>query len=292
MKPATFTYLRPETIAEAVALRGEHGYDSAILAGGQSLIPLMNFRLARPGVVIDLGGTTDPREVTEVDGGVVVRPMTRQRALETNDIAHRANPLIRETLQLVAHAVVRNRGTVCGSIAHADASAEQPTLFVTIDGVATATSSRGSRLITGGDLYSFHLTSTLEADELVTAVWFPALAPNEGYAFVEFARRHGDYALAGVCVTLTLDDETVASVRVGCSGVGATPMRSNVANEIVGQVADDTTFRGIARAIADEVVESSDDLAASTDYRKHLVYELTVEALATATSRSRDRRVV
>ena len=290
MKPAAFAYVRAESIAEAVALRGEHGYDSAILAGGQSLIPIMNFRLARPGVVIDIGATSDSREVVERDGGVAVAPMTRQRDLEVSEAAHRANPLIRETLELVAHAVVRNRGTVCGSIAHADAAAEQPALFATIDGVATATSPRGSRQITGADLFSFHLTSTLEEDELITDVWFPALAADEGYAFVEFARRHGDYALAGVCATMRLDGDKVASVRVGCSGVAPRPSRSTAAEQLVGQSADPAAFAGVAAAIADEVVEASDDIAASADYRKHLVRELAADALARAAARAREGR--
>ncbi len=290
MKPAAFTYMRPETISEAVAIRGEYGYDTAILAGGQSLIPMMNFRLARPAIVVDLGGTTDARGVIERDGGVAVAPMTRQRDLEVSDIAHQNNPLIRETLGHVAHAVVRNRGTVCGSIAHADASAEQPTLFVTIDGVATATSPRGARTITGGELFSFHLTSTLEPDEMVTEVWFPGLASDEGYAFTEFARRHGDYALVGVCATMRLDGDSVRSVRVGCSGVASTPARSVAVEQLVGQRADQPSFAGIAAAIAEEVVESGDDPTASTAYRKHLVRELVVEALVTASARANERR--
>ena len=290
MKPAAFAYARPETIAEAVALRGEHGYDSAFLAGGQSLIPIMNFRLARPGVVIDLGGTTDSRAVVERDGGVAVAPMTRQRDLEISEAAQRVNPLIAETLHHVAHAVVRNRGTVCGSIAHADASAEQPTLFATIDGVATATSTRGSRRITGAELFSFHLTSTLEEDEMVTDVWFPPLAADEGYAFREFARRHGDYALAGVCATIRLAGDAVAAVRLGCSGVAPRPTRSSAAEQLVGQPADAADFAGVAAAVADEVVEAGDDIAASADYRKHLVRELIVDALTGATARAREGR--
>ena len=289
MKPAAFNYTRPESIAEAVTLRGEHGYECVILAGGQSLIPMMNFRLARPSVVVDLGGTTDSRAVVERDGGVAVTPMTRQRDLEMSEAAFRVNPLIRETLKHVAHAVVRNRGTVCGSIAHADASAEQPTLFATIDGVATATSIRGERKITGSELFSFHLTSTLEEDEILTDVWFPPLAADEGYAFHEFARRHGDYALAGICATIRLDGSKVSSVRVGCSGVAPRPTRSVAVDQLVGSTADVEAFERIAAAVTDEVVEAGDDMTASTEYRKYLVRGLVVDALTAATRRAREK---
>lgn len=291
MKPATFDYRRPSAFEDAIALRGEYGHDSVILAGGQSLIPMMNFRLARPEVVIDIGRTENTRFVTEREGGVVVGPMARQRDLEISPDAQRLNPLIGATLHHVAHAVVRNRGTVVGSIAHADAAAELPTLFTVLDGVATAASPRGTRSVTGGELFSFHLTNTLEPDEMLAEVWFPALADDEGYAYVEYARRHGDYALAGVCATIRLDGDRITSARLGYSGVATRPTRCPDAEAaLAGQAADDAAFAAAADIAAGQVVEVGDDFVATQSYRQHLVRRLTQQALQEATERARTRR--
>lgn len=291
MKPAAFDYRRPAALDEAIALRGEYGHDSVILAGGQSLIPMMNFRLARPQVVIDLGRTDGTRYVTERDGGVTVGPMARQRDLEVSPDAVRLNPLIEATLHNVAHAVVRNRGTAVGSIAHADASAELPTLFTVLDGVATVASTRGTRSVTGAELFSFHLTNTLEADELVSEVWLPGLADDEGYAYVEYARRHGDYALAGVCATIRLDDERIASARLGFSGVATKPVRCTDAEAaLIGLTAGDEAFAAAGEIAAEQVVEVGDDFAATRSYRQHLVRSLTQQALREAVERASARR--
>ncbi|MEZ5122881.1 MAG: FAD binding domain-containing protein [Solirubrobacterales bacterium] len=183
MKPAVFDYARPQTLAEALALRGQHGSDSAVLAGGQSLMPMLNLRLARPEMLIDLGAARELAYVRPRDGGVAVGAMARQRDVELAAQADGGNPLIAETLRHVAHGVVRNRGTVCGSIAHADAAAELPTLFTTLGGVARVASAAGERTVTGADLFAFHLTSTLEPDELLREVWLPDLEPGAGWAF-------------------------------------------------------------------------------------------------------------
>lgn len=290
MKPASFEYARPADLAEAVELRAELGSDSAILAGGQSLIPLLNFRLARPQVLIDLGGIRSLAYVEPRDGGVAVGAMARQRDLELDDHAARVNPLVRETLELVAHTVVRNRGTVCGSIAHADSSAELPTLFATIDARATAVGPVGERTLTGAELFQFHMTNTLEQDELIREVWFPPLPPRTGHAYLEVARRHGDYALAGVCCTVTLDNhKTVTQARLGYGGVASRPVRATAAEELMqGMAADDEQALARASQAARDVVETADDYAASRDYRRHLVANLTARALRLAVARAQE----
>jgi carbon-monoxide dehydrogenase medium subunit len=269
VKPVPFEYERPTTLQEAVELRAAHGLDSAILAGGQSLVPLLNFRMARPRVVLDLGGISSLAYVERRDGGVAVGAMARQRDLELDTSAHEANPLLRETLQLVAHPVIRNRGTVCGSVAHADSAAELPTLFATLDARATVVGPVGEREVAGSDLFRFHMTTSLEPDELVREVWFPALESGTGYAYVESARRHGDYALAGVCCVLKPSGE----VTLGFSGVAPRP-----AVRAGATVAE-------AAAVAADVVEAGDDFSASQAFRRHLVEHLIAAALALAAER-------
>jgi carbon-monoxide dehydrogenase medium subunit len=287
MKPARFDYERPESLEEVIALRARHGGDSVLLAGGQSLLPLLNFRLARPSVIIDLDAVAELAYIEERDGGIAVGAMTRQRDLELHSRAKALNPLIAETLTHVAHGVVRNRGTVGGSIAHADASAELPAVFTGLDGRARVRGPGGEREIVGGDLFLFHMTSALEPDEVLCEVWFPALEPKTGYAFVEAARRHGDYALCGVCATVTVDQEMVEA-RLAYSGVATRPVRAVEAEQaLVGNVPSDDVFAAAARAARD-VVGVADDYVASRGYRRHLVERLTIRALRKAVARTRD----
>lgn len=290
MKPPRFVYERPESVDEAVELRARFAADASVLAGGQSLIPMLNFRLARPEVLIDLGGVRELAYVREDDGGIAVGAMARQRDLERNEAARRLNPLIGETLGQVAHTVVRNRGTVVGSIAHADASAELPTLFTALDGRARATGPDGERTLTGDELFVFHLTNALEPDELLTEVWFPALPARTGYAFEESARRHGDYALAGVCATLTLDSAgAIGEARLACCGVATRPARARDAEQLLaGREPDDGAIEAAGEAVR-AVVDVSDDLVASQDLRRHLVHRLTVRALRSAAARATER---
>jgi aerobic carbon-monoxide dehydrogenase medium subunit len=288
MKPPPFDYARPASLPDVVSLRAQHGADSALLAGGQSLVPMLNFRLARPAVLIDLGDVGELAYVEERDGGIAVGAMTRQRDLELASAATRCNPLIAETLRNVAHGVVRNRGTVGGSIAHADAAAELPTLFTALDGRAAIVSPRGEREVTGGELFLFHLTSTLEADEVLREVWFPALPARTGYSFLEIARRHGDYALCGVCATLTVNG-TIKQARLAYCGVATKPTRAAAAEQsLVDKPASEDSFLEAAR-LAREVVDVSDDYVASKAYRQHLVERLTTRALREAASRSKAR---
>jgi carbon-monoxide dehydrogenase medium subunit len=265
MKPPPFDYHAPETLDEALRLRAELGPDGSILAGGQSLVPMLNMRLARPSALIDLNHIAELAYVRREGRGIAVGAMTRHRALERSDDAHVANPLLREALAHVAHPIVRNRGTIGGSIAHADPAAELPSVLVVLGGKVTAASVSGSREIPAEELFEFHFTTALRPDEILTEVWFPELGPRDGHAFLEISRRHGDYALAGVACVLH-DGE----VRMAFTGVGPRPV-------LVEQEDGDA---------AAAAAEPTTDIHGTADYRRELVRVLARRAVELARRRA------
>jgi len=203
MKPAPFAYHAPGSLEEAIALLSSLE-DSKVLAGGQSLVPLLNFRLARPAHLVDINRIPGLDGIYERDGGVAVQALVRHADALRSDALRRLCPLVPEALQHVAHAVIRNRGTVVGSIAHADPAAELPAAFAALDATFHVRSKRGSRIIGWNEFFVSEFTTALAPDELVTAVEVPALGPRTGTGFVEFARRHGDFAVGGAAATVTL----------------------------------------------------------------------------------------
>lgn len=278
MKPAPFEYVVPGTVQEAVQARG--GYDdTVVLAGGQSLVPTLNFRLANPDAVVDLRRVPGLAGVDVADGWVRVGAMTRQRDLELDDAAAAANPLLRETLRHVAHPVVRNRGTVGGSIAHADPAAELPCLLTALDGEVVVAGSGGERTVPVGELFEFIMTTSLAPDEIVTEVRFPVLPPATGWAFTEFARRHGDFALAGVAALVTYgDDGRATSCRAAACGVAFTPARLT---ELEAAVVGGAQPREAAAAASGVVTDDG----ATGEYKKHLLAGLAERALTLAAQR-------
>ncbi|AIY19451.1 xanthine dehydrogenase family protein subunit M [Pimelobacter simplex] len=289
MKPSRFEYVLPRSIEEAVAARVEHA-DTVVLSGGQSLVPTLNFRLSNPEAVIDLRLVPGLDDVRVEGEWIHVGGRTRQRDLELDDAVHAANPLIRETLHHVAHPVIRNRGTVGGSIAHADPSAELPCLLLCLDGEVVAHGPSGARTIDAQDLFEFILSTTLEPDEILTEVRFPVLPERTGWCFTEFARRHGDFALAGVAATLTLaDDGTIAWGQLAACGVTTTPVRLvAVEDALLDDAADPSRFREIA-ALAADVVTVPDDESCSSAYRRDLLVGLVERALRTSWQRATER---
>lgn len=290
MKPACFQYFAPSSLEEAVALRASHPGGS-LLAGGQSLVPIMNFRLARPDCLIDLGGLRELAYVHTSSEEVVVGAMTRQRELERDAAACHANPLIRETLQLVAHAVIRNRGTIGGSIAHADPAAELPALLTCLDGTAEVVGPEGRRRIPASSLFTFHLTTSIELDEILISASFPALPSSAGWAFSEVSRRHGDFALAGVCCVLQLDgNRGVEAVRLAACGISSIPQRLVAAEEVLaGSELNEAAVREAGMA-ASAYVTAQDETQASTAYRQGLVETLVRRAVSRAADRAKERR--
>lgn len=289
MKPAPFAYARPRTVEEVLALLTKHGDDAKVLGGGQSLIPLLNMRLARPSVLIDLADVADLSGIS-ANGAVAIGAMTRHAEAEHSRDVAGALPIIPAALRHVGHAAIRARGTIGGSIAHADPAAELPVLFLALDGEAVIASPRGERVVAAQDFFSTYFTTAVEDDELLVQVRLPQMREDQRWAFTEVARRHGDFALVGAAVVLTLDgrgpDATIADARVALSGVADTPIRVATAESaLVGAaIRDGSAFIAAAEATAAEL-EPEGDIHASASYRKEVAATLVRRALGEAIER-------
>jgi carbon-monoxide dehydrogenase medium subunit len=287
VKPPPFAYAAPETLGEVVALKAEHGEEAVLLAGGQSLVPLLALRLASPSLLIDLNRVRELEYVREEKGWLAVGAMARHRAVETSELSDPL-PLLRDALPLVGHRAIRNRGTVGGSIAHADPAAEWPALALALDATVEAVGPRGARSIEAGDFFLTYLTNALEPDEVVREVRFRMPEKRVGSAFVEHARRYGDFALAGAAAVLAFDRKgRVSAARLALLGMGGTPIRAGEAE--AGLQGDEATDERIAAAAAAcrEVVDPAEDIHGSVDYRRHLAGVLTGRALRLARERAR-----
>lgn len=288
MKPARFEFVQPATIEDAVAFKAAYDGDASVLAGGQSLVPMLNFRIARPAALIDLSSVRGLDTISVEPDLIRLGAMTRSGALERHRDAIAACPLLGQALANVAHPVIRNRGTVGGTLAHADASAEMPTVLTALDGEVEVHGPGGARTITAEDLFVFHLTTSLEADEVLTEVRYPTLPATSGSAFVEFARRHGDYAIVGVAAIVSLAaDGNIGRARLAYSGIGPTPIRAREAED--GLRGQPPTVAAFAEAgeQAQRLVDAVDEDQASVGYRRSLVRTLTARALAEAVARAR-----
>ena len=236
MKPSPFEYFVPGTVDEALALLAEHGDDARPLAGGQSLVPMMAFRLARPSVLIDLNHLGDLSDIRADNGDVSIGALVRERAAERSDLIARSVPLLARALPLIGHEAIRSRGTVGGSLAHSDPAAELPAVAVAAGARMIATSSaRGERTVAAEDFFVTHFTTVLEPDELLTEVRFPAVSGGTGVAFEEMARRHGDFAIVGVGVSLHEDDGLIDEARVVLTGMADTPLHRDAGGEGAGR---------------------------------------------------------
>jgi carbon-monoxide dehydrogenase medium subunit len=288
VKPAPFDYFAPGALDEALALLAEHGDEAKPLAGGQSLIPAMNFRLARPRVLVDLNRVGALSYIRAEKGGVEIGAMTRQRAVERSDVIARAAPLLAEAMPAIAHPQIRNRGTVGGSIAHADPSAELPAVALALDARFRARSATGERTIVAADFFKGMLETALEPGELLVEIALPPLRPRTGTAFLEVARRHGDYALVGVAVVVTLDATgRCQAARIALLSVGDGPVLAVEAGKtLAGQKRSDELLRAAADTGAKRDVDPPSDIHASAAYRRRLVEVLTRRALARAYERA------
>jgi carbon-monoxide dehydrogenase medium subunit len=274
VKPAPFDYVRPSTLAEAVEALAASA-DAKVLAGGQSLVPLLSMRLAAPSLLVDINGLAGDLGYVRCDTDAVrVGALARHSAVERDPDARVVQPLLSQALRLVAHATIRNRGTTVGSIAHADAAAEMPTVLCLLDGSVTATSVRGERRIEARELFLGALETSLQPDEILTEATFPALATGGGTAFDEVSRRAGDYALAGVGALVGTDGGTVTRVRVGCISLSDIPLVLDVSDAFDEGVVNE---QSLARAgeLVEAQVEPEPDIHASADYRRHLAGVLT-----------------
>jgi carbon-monoxide dehydrogenase medium subunit len=282
-----FDYVVARSADEAVRHLGERP-GAMILAGGQSLIPAMNFRLAAPSALIDINRVPGLGKIDVADGRITVGATVRHRDLEKDETAFRANPLLRAALAHVAHVPIRNRGTTVGSLCHADAAAEMPMLLLLTGGWVTALGAAGERAIPADSFFQFHMTTSRQPDELIVNAVFPALPAGAGWGFAEFARRKGDYAIAAVGAIVEFGgDGKVAKARLAACGIASRPVRLAAAEAAVlgGRLV--SADRKAAGEAAREEVTAPDDANATAAYRKHLLATLTERVLADAASTAR-----
>lgn len=294
MKPTPFEYYAPTTREEALALLAEHGGEAKVLAGGQSLVPSMNFRLAQPSILVDLNNISDlfgirPSEdgAAEMHGGLRIGAMTRQRMVERNPFVSQLAPLVAEAMPYIAHPQIRNRGTFGGSLAHADPAAELPALAVALDAQMRAQSNRGERLIPASEFFLGIFTTALEPEEMLVEVLIPPLPVRTGTAFEEVARRHGDYALAGAAAVVTLgQDGKVVESKLVFFSIGDGPVvAASASNVLRGQVPSEDAIHAAAEAIDGEI-DPPTDIHATAAYRRHLAKVLARKTLTRAVSRA------
>lgn len=290
MKPAPFRYFAPQTLDEALSLLAEHGYDAKPLAGGQSLVPAMNFRLAQPAVLVDLNRIPELAFIRAADGGGLrIGAMTRQRTLERDPLVATRAPLVHAAMPHIAHVQIRNRGTIGGSLAHADPAAELPAVALALDASFRLRSRRGERWVAADEFFISLFTTALEPDELLVEVALPPLLPHTGWAIEEVARRHGDYALVGVAATLVLNEAGRCSqARIALLSVGDGPVAAQeAATLLVGERPTAELLTTVAESVARDEIDPASDIHASAAYRRHLAKVLTRRALAEAYERAK-----
>jgi carbon-monoxide dehydrogenase medium subunit len=291
MKPPPFDYAAPESAPEAVQLLGEDPDGTSLLAGGQSLIPVLNMRMAQPQLVVDLNRVRGLDAIEETpDGRLRFGSMVRQRRLETEPIVRERVPLMRDAARHIAHLPIRCRGTVGGSLAHADPAAELPATVSALDGRLLVRGAAGDREVAAADFFVGPLTTAIEPGELLVGVEVKPPPPGSGSAFMEVARTHGAFALTAVAAVLGVDtDGKIAHIRLALAGVGGAPYSPGWLEGLaLGEPPGDDLFRRIGERVRDEV-EPFDDIHATADYRKRIAGVLTARALATAAEDARRR---
>lgn len=289
VKPPPFDYSSPETLEEALALLADLGDEARPLAGGQSLIPLLSLRLARPSHLIDLAGIAELKTIDAADGALVVGAMVRERKAEADDRVRRLAPALAEALPFIGHPAIRSRGTIGGSLSHADPAAELPAVALLVEAQLVARSrDRGRRTIQAAEFFNGFFTTALEPDEILTEVCIEAPAPGTGWAIDEVARRHGDFAMVGAGAMVRLDPGrgTIAEARIALTGVSDTPVRAREAERmLVGADPADETWSGAAQK-ACTALSPPADVHGSSAYRQHVAGILIQRTLAVAAQRA------
>jgi aerobic carbon-monoxide dehydrogenase medium subunit len=286
MKLPSFDYACPATIAEAIALLAAHGGEAKPIAGGQSLVPMLAFRLTAPTLLVDLRKLSELRQIKITDAGVTLGAMVRWRDILDEPRLRQAHPLLVAAVEHIAHYQIRNRGTVGGSLAHADPAAELPGIAVTCDAGIVALGAAGPRAIVAGDFFRGALTTALRPDEIVTEIRFPPWPPQRRYGFREFARRRGDFALAAAAVTFEPAEQKFRNVRIGAIGVADRAIRLTAAERVLeGREMTDVAVAESAAA-ASAATDPADDIHASGAYRKTLIGVMVERALRDALGRT------
>ena len=286
MKPAPFKYIAASSLDHALALKAEHGEEASFLAGGQSLIPAMNFRLARPAVLIDINGLNG---LAGIDRGETIRigALTRYCQLERDKDFLSSCPLFADALPHIAHPQIRNRGTIGGNLSHADPASELPALAVAMEGRMRLKSTSGERRVAASEFFRGLLTADIAPDEMLVDIEYPLPQPRSGACFMEVARRRGDFAIAGVAAIVTLGrEDRCAKVRLALCGVGETPIdASEAVSSLVGQPCAEAPLKAAAAAV-EAMIKPTGNVHATADYQKHLAGVLTQRAIRTAYQRA------
>jgi CO/xanthine dehydrogenase FAD-binding subunit len=290
LKPAEFEYHRPRALDDALGLLKQFGQEGKLLAGGQSLMPLMNFRLAQPGHLIDINFIEGLDYIRTANGNVEIGCLVRQSRLLSESLIKQRCPLLADALVQVGYDQTRNRGTFCGSLAHADPAAELPAVMVALDGTITVRSAGTARNIAARDFFVSYLTTAMSDDEMIVQASVPEMPPHAGSAFVEFTRRFGDFAIVGVAALLAFTDGRIADARIALTGVGDKPWRERTLEErLSGENPSAELFAKIGSEVA-AAIEPGSDIHASASYRRSLANVLTKRALSEAWRRAKDRK--
>ncbi len=286
MKPPPFAYVTATSVEHALDELGRSNGDGKLIAGGQSLMPMMNFRLVNPAVLIDIGKIPDLTGVSEIKDGLRIGALTRHAELETSQLVAAHFPVLTEAVKHVAHVAIRNRGTIGGSLCHADPAAELPLMAVLLDAAICIKGPDGERYVAADEFFLGALTTDLGEDEMVTSVDFAYLPARTGWGFEEISRRSGDFALAAAAANLTIDDNKISEVRLAVTGVDDLPLRISAAEEVLcGTALVDAQISTAAQIVRDAVTPNS-DVQASADYRRHLIGVLIGRVLRAAWSRA------
>jgi len=289
MKPAPFEYYAPTTVEEALSLLTEHGYDAKVLAGGQSLVPMMNFRLVQPSILVDLNNIPDLAYIKPDDGGGLhLGAMTRHHQVEISPLVEERSPLIHSAMPKIAYPQIRSRGTFGGSISHADPSAELPSLCVALDGKFRLRNQKGERWVPASEFFIGLFTTVLEPDELLVEAALPPMPARSGWSLMEVARRPHDFALIGVAAFVTLDEKGLCEqARLVFISAGESPMVAHKAAETLkGQAPSPEVMQEAAEVASSEEIDPSSDIHATADFRRHLAKVLTRRALERAFQRA------
>jgi len=290
MKLPPIEYEAPKTVSEAVDLLAEHQDEASVLAGGQSLIPLLALRLARPAVLIDINGIDELCGVSAADDRVVIGAMTRDYVAEESETIADAVPLLAAALPMVGHEAIRSRGTIGGSLAHADPAAELPALARALDAELVVCGQSGERVVPAAEWFEGYLTTSRRPDELLTQVRFPAAERGTGISFQEVARRHGDFAIVGLAASLTLSGGAISDARLAFAGISDVPVRATGAEDLlVGEGPSPELFDEAARRATDDI-DPPADVHGSAEYRRKVAAALVRRGLRAAADSAHERQ--
>lgn len=290
MKPAPFEYLAATSVSHAAEALSAAGGDGKIIAGGQSLMPMINFRLVKPSVLIDINRIAGLDRIEKHGQRLRIGATVRHYMTATDALVEQHIPILHDAMHHVAHLTVRNRGTFCGSVCHADPAAEMPMMTLFLNGMITASSIRGERQIAASDFFVGSLMNALEPDEFVTSIEIDTLPRDTGWGFHEFSKRHGDFALACVATTLRIVDGVACDVRFGMMGVGETPLRLNMIETLIaGKEISEPLLNDVMETLKDILMPNT-DIHASADYRRHLAAVLARRTLRDAWERANLRK--